>query len=975
MKKSLWLGILGILLCLCAIPAKADERAYGFCTPGSQPIVVSGLAAAPNAMAAYAGCTVTVYDAGTTNKTTIYSDNMGTSLGNPFTANTTTGYWDFYAANGSRVDVVISGAGIPTPFTYGDIFLSDSTGGGGGGTPCVTTALSFQYNNGGLFGCNPDLTFVAPHTTLAGASGIFDFSAASAFKVPVTAGQVLFSGTSGAVTGDTTFTWNNSTKLLTLGSINASKNLSSAGLPAISFNARILAGGFAYSGAELGTSMSFSSGNSNYLYGLLTYGSEDAGSTGGGTTSLLASSVSAIYKGGLGTITNSAAYAPRSPYYQSEALNTRVTAYEGLYVRDSSGFAVTNYGILLQALSGTGGGIGNSVLVSGGTGYHAGDFVTVSGGSGTSATIISVDGGGAVLTYTINSGAQGADGAYQPNYGYTTGVKATTPSTGTGTGFTINVTTVTTDWAFYSAGGPSYHAGTFTFGADILPGVTNTSNLGSSSLIFKNTYTNILTLPEGTPPSGVSATDVLYGDSATHQLKVKLNNGSALALPTTDGSGVSGHCVEFTSAYEMIDNGSPCGSGGGGSVTLVSSGDVTGLYTVAVTNPGTTPAIAFTKVNLAANHWWGNPTGGSAAPASNLIGAADTSPNSYAADTGAADAAVVTLTPAVPALVAGLEVDFLPIAANATTTPTLAVNGLTAATITKSGASALAANDLTTTAIAKVIYDGTEWQLQNPQTTSAGNANTALSNLSGVAINTALLPGTTASIALGSASKQWTDLYFGTVSGSYAHFTTSALSSPRAIVVPDSASLVIPIGNTASSATFLSALSSTTGIFATKTLTSTTGASGMTINDAAGVVTIAPANTTGGGNALLECTSTGGANGDYFAIKSGICQNQTPGIDPNHGKTCSGYTVLQADLGIPIFCVDAGAAPVTLNNPASYTSRFFFCIIADAAGTVTVTASGNVRGGATLAIPGGSHDSACFYNNGSTWDVKTSVGF
>ena len=59
--------------------------------------------------------------------------------------------------------------------------------------------------------------------------------------------------------------------------------------------------------------------------------------------------------------------------------------------------------------------------------------------------------------------------------------------------------------------------------------------------------------------------------------------------------------------------------------------------------------------------------------------------------------------------------NFLPIAANATTTPTLNVNGLGQVTITKSGG-ALAANDLTHTAIAKVIYDGTNWELQNPQT-------------------------------------------------------------------------------------------------------------------------------------------------------------------------------------------------------------------------------------------------------------------
>jgi len=44
---------------------------------------------------------------------------------------------------------------------------------------------------------------------------------------------------------------------------------------------------------------------------------------------------------------------------------------------------------------------------------------------------------------------------------------------------------------------------------------------------------------------------------------------------------------------------------------------------------------------------------------------------------------------------------------------------------------------------------------------SGGGANTALSNLASVAINTALLPGTSDLIALGSATKMWSDLFLG----------------------------------------------------------------------------------------------------------------------------------------------------------------------------------------------------------------------
>lgn len=99
---------------------------------------------------------------------------------------------------------------------------------------------------------------------------------------------------------------------------------------------------------------------------------------------------------------------------------------------------------------------------------------------------------------------------------------------------------------------------------------------------------------------------------------------------------------------------------------------------------------------------------------------ADMDSTQYAAGGGTAQAQTVTLSPAATSLAVGLEINWLPAAANTGSGPTLAVNGLTAKPITKLGTTALVANDLTTTAVASAIYDGTEFQLQNPQTTSAG---------------------------------------------------------------------------------------------------------------------------------------------------------------------------------------------------------------------------------------------------------------
>ena len=101
---------------------------------------------------------------------------------------------------------------------------------------------------------------------------------------------------------------------------------------------------------------------------------------------------------------------------------------------------------------------------------------------------------------------------------------------------------------------------------------------------------------------------------------------------------------------------------------------------------------------------------------------ADLEPTLYAAGGGIAQAQTVTLAPAATANAAGLTVRWLPIAANTAAAPTLAVNGLTATAITKCGGLARVANDLTTTAVATVIHDGTTFQLQNPQASACGGS-------------------------------------------------------------------------------------------------------------------------------------------------------------------------------------------------------------------------------------------------------------
>jgi len=124
--------VIGLIL---PMSASARARVSGFCEQGGAQVTVANGAAASTTAAgvrtnwqrSFPGCTVTVYTTGTTTTVTIYSDNSGTVTANPFTTSTTgDGSWFFYADN-SRVDITMSGGGIPTQFTRGDIYVQDGS--------------------------------------------------------------------------------------------------------------------------------------------------------------------------------------------------------------------------------------------------------------------------------------------------------------------------------------------------------------------------------------------------------------------------------------------------------------------------------------------------------------------------------------------------------------------------------------------------------------------------------------------------------------------------------------------------------------------------------------------------------------------------------------------------------------------------------------------------------------------------------
>lgn len=102
---------------------------------GGQVAVTAGISSVTKLVASYPSCTVTVYETGTTNLVSLFTDSAGTiAKANPFTASATDASWSFYCA-AQRIDIRFSGGSIVTPFTLSDITVGDP-----GSTPAESYA-------------------------------------------------------------------------------------------------------------------------------------------------------------------------------------------------------------------------------------------------------------------------------------------------------------------------------------------------------------------------------------------------------------------------------------------------------------------------------------------------------------------------------------------------------------------------------------------------------------------------------------------------------------------------------------------------------------------------------------------------------------------------------------------------------------------------------------------------------------------
>lgn len=268
-------------------------------------------------------------------------------------------------------------------------------------------------------------------------------------------------------------------------------------------------------------------------------------------------------------------------------------------------------------------------------------------------------------------------------------------STGAPSGSAIGSSDVTPN--MYAAGGGTAQAQTVT----LSPAVTALT--AGLVVMWKPSNAN----------SGSGPTLAVNGLTAT--TIIRANGGGALAANDLTTTAVAEAVYDGTS-FELFDPQTLVG--GSGTVSSCGTANSTGFYSSTGTTIGCASESTLTQYD-------------------------------YAAGSGTAQAQTVTLSPPLAALATGVQVAWKPSASNTATAPTLAVSGLTATAVTKCGTTALVAGDILIGNVAYAIYDGTEWQLENPATVACGamSAGTGTGNFSDNETPSGSCPTTTLTLA------------------------------------------------------------------------------------------------------------------------------------------------------------------------------------------------------------------------------------
>jgi hypothetical protein len=114
--------------------------------------------------------------------------------------------------------------------------------------------------------------------------------------------------------------------------------------------------------------------------------------------------------------------------------------------------------------------------------------------------------------------------------------------------------------------------------------------------------------------SGTAFIDIKAATTAISSIRIRSSTGVDVSSPNSGDLWWNGTNLYFRTASTTVDLLTGVG-GGSGTVTSVSSGNLSPLFTTSVATATTTPAISYTLSNASANTIFGNNTGSSAAPA------------------------------------------------------------------------------------------------------------------------------------------------------------------------------------------------------------------------------------------------------------------------------------------------------------------------------------------------------------------------
>jgi hypothetical protein len=429
-------------------------------------------------------------------------------------------------------------------------------------------------------------------------------------------------------------------------------------------------------------------------------------------------------------------------------VEARVTTNETITDADCGQLLTFNNGSAIAVTLGALGVILQAAVYAGGSSYAVNDTFTIAGGTGGTGKVTAVS-SGAVTTFTVTA----------PGTGYSVGgPNNTTATSGVGTGLQLSIGQVTTavrDSFLCAVEILGAGAATFTPASGNIDGNSNlVLTTGQSGWFFwDGTNWHFVGSASGATIVGVQDESYTYNTDfgAVNAYAVNLSPAVLSYVAGLDVAFLAAHSNNGTSTLNVSSLGTKyITKFSSGTEVNVSSGDISAGQMIRLKYDGTnfqmlsgsggggTPGGSNAQVQYNDSGTFGGISGAtsdginlhvttqtagddSTKAASTAyvdgsfatkVGVQDES-YTYGTDTGAVNAYVVNLTPAVLSYAAGLDIAFLAVHAN-NSTSTLNVNGLGTKYITKfsSGSEVnVSSGDISAGQMMRVKYDGTNFQM------------------------------------------------------------------------------------------------------------------------------------------------------------------------------------------------------------------------------------------------------------------------